>query len=72
LAQHLENIKLDDKFNITCTSERTTVNASCNPAESILIEVSNNGPAIPDEEAALIFTPPSLRPKKTEAESASP
>jgi PAS domain S-box-containing protein len=33
------------------------VNVSCNSAEAILIEVSNNGPAIPDEEAALIFIP---------------
>ena len=34
-----------------------TVNVSCNTSESILIEVSNNGPAIPEEEASLIFTP---------------
>jgi PAS domain S-box-containing protein len=33
------------------------VNVSCNASEAILIEVSNNGPAIPEEEAALIFTP---------------
>jgi PAS domain S-box-containing protein len=34
-----------------------TINVSCNSSESITIEVSNNGPAIPEEEAALIFTP---------------
>lgn len=34
-----------------------TVNVSCNASEAIRIEVSNNGPAIPEEEAALIFTP---------------
>ncbi|MDR0743870.1 MAG: PAS domain-containing protein [Tannerella sp.] len=34
-----------------------TVNVSCNALESITIEVSNNGPVIPEEEASLIFTP---------------
>jgi PAS domain S-box-containing protein len=33
------------------------VNVSCDAQESIRIEVSNNGPLIPDEEASLIFTP---------------
>lgn len=34
-----------------------TVRASCNSNESIVIEISNNGPAIPPEEAEHIFTP---------------
>ena len=34
-----------------------SIKASCNEAESIIIEVSNNGPAIPDEEVAHIFIP---------------
>ncbi|MDR2914662.1 MAG: PAS domain S-box protein [Tannerella sp.] len=34
-----------------------SVVASCNDSESIIIEVSNNGPAIPEEEAAHIFIP---------------
>lgn len=33
------------------------VRASCNSNESIVIEISNNGPAIPPEEAEHIFTP---------------
>jgi nitrogen fixation/metabolism regulation signal transduction histidine kinase len=33
------------------------IKASCNDSETILIEVSNNGPAIPEEEAAHIFIP---------------
>jgi PAS domain S-box-containing protein len=33
------------------------VNVSCDASESIMIEVSNNGPLIPEEEASLIFTP---------------
>lgn len=34
-----------------------TVRASCNSNESIVIQISNNGPAIPPEEAEHIFTP---------------
>lgn len=34
-----------------------TVRASCNSNESIVIEISNNGPVIPPEEAEHIFTP---------------
>ena len=34
-----------------------SIKTSCNESESIVIEVSNNGPAIPDEEAAHIFIP---------------
>ncbi len=34
-----------------------SITASCNESESIIIEVSNNGPAIPEEEAAHIFIP---------------
>ena len=34
-----------------------TIKASCNESESIIIEVSNNGAAIPDEEVAHIFIP---------------
>ena len=34
-----------------------TVRASCNSNESIVIEISNNGPSIPPEEAEHIFTP---------------
>ncbi len=34
-----------------------TVQASCNRNESIVIEISNNGPTIPPEEAEHIFTP---------------
>ena len=33
------------------------LNASCNPDESVIIEVSNNGPCIPPEEAEHIFVP---------------
>lgn len=33
------------------------IKAFCNDSESIIIEVSNNGPAIPEEEAAHIFIP---------------
>jgi Signal transduction histidine kinase involved in nitrogen fixation and metabolism regulation len=33
------------------------IKASCNASESIIIEVSNNGTAIPEEEAAQIFVP---------------
>ncbi|WP_455639619.1 sensor histidine kinase [Parabacteroides sp.] len=33
------------------------LNAYCNPDESVVIEVSNNGPAIPSEEAEHIFVP---------------
>jgi PAS domain S-box-containing protein len=33
------------------------IKASCNDLEAIIIEVSNNGPAIPEEEAAHIFIP---------------
>ncbi len=36
---------------------RITLNAYCNPDESIIIEVSNNGPLIPEEEARHIFVP---------------
>ena len=31
--------------------------AYCNPDESVIIEVSNNGPTIPPEEAEHIFVP---------------
>ncbi|WP_289005465.1 ATP-binding protein [uncultured Parabacteroides sp.] len=36
---------------------RIELNASCNPDESVIIEVSNNGPCIPPEEAEHIFVP---------------
>lgn len=36
---------------------RIVINASCNESEAIIVEVSNNGPAIPEEEAAHIFVP---------------
>lgn len=36
---------------------RIEVNAYCNPDESVVIEVSNNGPVIPPEEAEHIFVP---------------
>ena len=36
---------------------RIELNASCNPDESVIIEVSNNGPCIPPEEAEHIFIP---------------
>ena len=34
-----------------------SIKASCNELESIIIEVSNNGPSIPDKDAAHIFIP---------------
>lgn len=36
---------------------RIELNAFCNPDESVIIEVSNNGPCIPPEEAEHIFVP---------------
>ena len=42
------------------------IRAYCNEAEAILIEISNNGPAIPNDIAEHIFIP-SLRPKRVEA-----
>lgn len=45
--------------------------AYCNPDESVIIEVSNNGPTIPPEEAEHILCR-SSRPKKAEAASGYP
>jgi nitrogen fixation/metabolism regulation signal transduction histidine kinase len=36
---------------------RIELKAYCNPEEAVIIEVSNNGPAIPPEEAVHIFVP---------------
>ena len=38
-------------------TDMISITASCKKSESIIIEISNNGPAIPEEEVAHIFIP---------------
>ena len=62
------NAETTAETNAATTEKHINIRAYCNEAEAVLIEISNNGPAIPPDIAGHIFIP-SSPPKRTEAAS---
>ena len=62
------NAETTAETNAATTEKHINIRAYCNEAEAVLIEISNNGPAIPRTLPG-IFSFLSSPPKKTEAAS---
>ena len=51
------NAETTAETNAATTEKHINIRAYCNEAEAVLIEISNNGPAIPPDIAGHIFIP---------------